>query len=100
MVAQVVETTVAAADDSGGIGGIRGSPIAVDESQEEQLEKTKTLICALNFLSRNLPIPPDVFDAVSSIYHGGADDIDVGDDDASAAADVDSRDSVSMRVSS
>ncbi|XP_016434842.2 putative ATP-dependent DNA helicase CHR12 [Nicotiana tabacum] len=97
MVAQVVETTVAAADDSGGIGGIRGSPIAVDESQEEQLEKTKTLICALNFLSRNLPIPPDVFDAVSSIYHGGADDIDVGDDDASAAADVDSRDSVSMR---
>ncbi|OIT24296.1 PREDICTED: probable ATP-dependent DNA helicase CHR12 [Nicotiana attenuata] len=97
MVAQVVETTSAAADDGGGIGGIRGSPIAVDESQEEQLEKTKTLICALNFLSRNLPIPPDVFDAVSSIYHGGADDIDVGDDDPSAAADVDSRDSVSMR---
>ncbi|KAJ9538434.1 hypothetical protein OSB04_031167 [Centaurea solstitialis] len=29
---------------------------------------TKTLTCALNFLSHNLPLPPDVFHAVSSIY--------------------------------
>lgn len=41
----------------------------------DHVEHTKTLICALNFLSHNLPLPPDVFDAVSSIYNGGADDI-------------------------
>ncbi|KAI3715445.1 hypothetical protein L6452_22427 [Arctium lappa] len=28
---------------------------------------TKTLTCALNFLSHNLPLPPHLFDAVSSI---------------------------------
>ncbi|XP_008807276.2 probable ATP-dependent DNA helicase CHR12 isoform X2 [Phoenix dactylifera] len=37
----------------------------------DHIEKTKTLIGALNLLSRNLPLPPDVFDAVSSIYHDG-----------------------------
>ncbi|KAJ4955644.1 hypothetical protein NE237_012427 [Protea cynaroides] len=34
----------------------------------DQVQKTKTLICALNFISRNLPLPPEVFDTVSSIY--------------------------------
>ncbi|XP_015063037.1 probable ATP-dependent DNA helicase CHR12 [Solanum pennellii] len=87
MVAQI--ETNAAADGGGGGGGmVGGSSPPVDESQE-QLEKTKTLICALNFLSRNLPIPPDVFDAVSSIYNSDANDVDVGDEDASPA-DVDS----------
>lgn len=89
MVAQI--ETNAAADGGGGGGGggmVGGSSPPVDESQE-QLEKTKTLICALNFLSRNLPIPPDVFDAVSSIYNSDANDVDVGDGDASPA-DVDS----------
>ncbi|PHT60290.1 putative ATP-dependent DNA helicase CHR12 [Capsicum baccatum] len=73
MVAQIES---AAADGGGGRVGGSHSPPAVDESQ---LEKTKTLICALNFISRNLPLPPDVFDAVSSIYHSDASD--VGDDD-------------------
>ncbi|GAB4843430.1 Probable ATP-dependent DNA helicase chr12 [Ancistrocladus abbreviatus] len=41
----------------------------------DHVEKTKTLICALNLLSRNLPLPPDVFATVSSIYHGGDDAI-------------------------
>ncbi|XP_076936316.1 putative ATP-dependent DNA helicase CHR12 isoform X1 [Bidens hawaiensis] len=39
---------------------------------EEVLDDTKTLISALTFLSRNLPLPTDVFDAVTSIY--GSDD--------------------------
>ncbi|XP_061354402.1 probable ATP-dependent DNA helicase CHR12 isoform X2 [Gastrolobium bilobum] len=30
----------------------------------------QTLIGALNLVSRNLPLPSDLFDAVSSIYHG------------------------------
>ncbi|GAV85718.1 SNF2_N domain-containing protein/Helicase_C domain-containing protein [Cephalotus follicularis] len=39
----------------------------------DHVDKAKSLICALNFVSRNLPIPPDVFDTVSSIYYGDAD---------------------------
>ncbi|GFZ14121.1 hypothetical protein Acr_24g0003110 [Actinidia rufa] len=46
---------------------------------DDHLEKTKTLICALNLLSRNLPLPQDVFDAVSSIYGGGESEADGGD---------------------
>lgn len=38
--------------------------------QDDPIEKTKSLICALNFVSRNLPLPPDVYDSVSSIYYG------------------------------
>ncbi|OEL32478.1 putative ATP-dependent DNA helicase CHR12 [Dichanthelium oligosanthes] len=39
------------------------------------VEQARTLIGALNLLSRNLPLPPDVMRAVSSIYHdGGAGD--------------------------
>ncbi|KAM2542212.1 hypothetical protein TB2_021671 [Malus domestica] len=34
----------------------------------DHVHKTKSLICALNLLSRNLPLPPDLFDVVSSIY--------------------------------
>lgn len=86
MVAQIEAN--AAADGGGGGGGmVGGVPPPVDESLD-QLEKTKTLICALNFLSRNLPLPPHVFDAVSSIYHSDADDVHVGDEDATPA-DVD-----------
>lgn len=43
------------------------------------VDQAKTLISALNLISRNLPLPPDVLRAVSSIYHGG-------EDDAAAAA--------------
>ncbi|KAK1264030.1 Chromatin structure-remodeling complex protein SYD [Acorus gramineus] len=35
---------------------------------DDRVGKAKTLICAINLLSRNLPLPPDVFDSVSSIY--------------------------------
>ncbi|RZS13242.1 hypothetical protein BHM03_00044793 [Ensete ventricosum] len=38
-------------------------------SSDTHVEETKTLIAALNLLSRNLPLPPDVLSAVSSIYH-------------------------------
>lgn len=47
----------------------------------DQIEKTKTLIYALNLISRNLPLPPHVFDTVSSIYRSNddADDNDNGE---------------------
>ncbi|PKA62718.1 Chromatin structure-remodeling complex protein SYD [Apostasia shenzhenica] len=38
----------------------------------DHVEKTKTLIGALNLISRNLPLPPDVVHAVSSIYDDGS----------------------------
>ncbi|KAJ0710566.1 putative DNA helicase chromatin remodeling SNF2 family [Helianthus annuus] len=41
---------------------------------EHVLDDTKTLISALSFISRNLPLPSDVFDAVSEIYAGGGGD--------------------------
>ena len=74
MAAQV-ETT---SQPGGGAGGSAGNPSEIhtdvnsgDNASGEEIEKTRTLICALNFLSRNLPLPQDVFDAVSSIYHDG-----------------------------
>lgn len=39
----------------------------------DHVHKTKTLIKALNLVSRNLPLPPDLFDTVSSIYHNDED---------------------------
>ncbi|KAK1418306.1 hypothetical protein QVD17_27449 [Tagetes erecta] len=36
--------------------------------EDAYLDDTKTLISALSFISRNLPLPTHVFDAVSSIY--------------------------------
>ncbi|CAI9118550.1 OLC1v1020137C1 [Oldenlandia corymbosa var. corymbosa] len=70
-----------------------GDPNSAD-TVEEEIEKTRTLICALNFLSRNLPLPQDVFEAVSSIYHeeedGAADAAaeDVEDDNDAAGREV------------
>ncbi|KAJ8622684.1 hypothetical protein MRB53_031213 [Persea americana] len=40
----------------------------------EYIQKVRTLICALNLISRNIPLPPQLFDAVASIYHSGSDD--------------------------
>lgn len=40
----------------------------------EYIQKARTLICALNLISRNIPLPPQLFDAVASIYHSGSDD--------------------------
>jgi len=45
-------------------------PTAVEEAGGA-VEQARTLIGALNLLSRNLPLPPDVLRAVSSIYHDG-----------------------------
>lgn len=55
----------------------------------DPVQKAKTLICALNLISRNLPLPPDVFNAVSSIYHSA---------DSPDRADVDSLDAPSDKV--
>lgn len=49
------------------------SPVEIPPSLDDT-EKAKTLIGALNLISRNLPLPPDVFSAVSSIYFDGEDD--------------------------
>lgn len=46
--------------------------------EDAYLDDTKTLISALSFISRNLPLPTHVFDAVSSIYTASADDDDAG----------------------
>lgn len=45
-------------------------------SSQVVLDDTKTLISAISYISRNLPLPPHVFDAVSSIYTNtvGSDD--------------------------
>ncbi|KAL6971512.1 putative ATP-dependent DNA helicase chr12 [Sarracenia purpurea var. burkii] len=51
----------------------------------DYLEKTKILICALNLLSRNLPLPEDVFEAVSSIYR--EDEAEDNADDVGGAAE-------------
>ncbi|KAM0016323.1 putative DNA helicase chromatin remodeling SNF2 family [Helianthus debilis subsp. tardiflorus] len=51
---------------------------------EHVLDDTKTLISALSFISRNLPLPSDVFDAVSEIYAGGGRD---GDGDGGGGSD-------------
>ncbi|XP_030536078.1 probable ATP-dependent DNA helicase CHR12 [Rhodamnia argentea] len=46
-----------------------------DDSSLDGLEKTKSLMCALGLISRNLPLPPDLLNAVSSICDdaGGGD---------------------------
>ncbi|KAI3443219.1 uncharacterized protein J3R85_000141 [Psidium guajava] len=38
-----------------------------DDSSLDGVEKTKSLMCALGLISRNLPLPPDLLNAVSSI---------------------------------
>ncbi|KAJ0525093.1 putative DNA helicase chromatin remodeling SNF2 family [Helianthus annuus] len=54
---------------------------------EYVLDDTKTLISALSFISRNLPLPSDVFDAVSEIYAGGGRDGDGGSGDGGGGSD-------------
>ncbi|GKD93290.1 hypothetical protein Tco_1373127 [Tanacetum coccineum] len=56
---------------------------APDDNDEDdnRIDETKTLISALSFLSRNLPLPPDVFDAVNSIYENGHGSDHLHDDD-------------------
>ncbi|KAL9401532.1 hypothetical protein Peur_005381 [Populus x canadensis] len=61
------------------------SPAASTSSTlEDHVQKTKSLISALNFVSRDLPLPPDLFDTVSSIYSDdGNADFDGGTQDKS-----------------
>ncbi|KAK0608536.1 hypothetical protein LWI29_032098 [Acer saccharum] len=51
---------------------------------DDPAETTKSLISALNFISRDLPLPPDLLNTVSSIYHGDPEGdceaLDNGDD--------------------
>ncbi|KAK8943780.1 Chromatin structure-remodeling complex protein SYD [Platanthera guangdongensis] len=57
------------------------------------VEKTKTLIGALNLISRNLPLPPDVFHIISSIYNEGiAADSTLPCDEFPATEELDSSD--------
>ncbi|KAH7522353.1 hypothetical protein FEM48_Zijuj07G0129300 [Ziziphus jujuba var. spinosa] len=44
------------------------------QTSSDHVDNTKSLIKALNLVSRNLPLPPDLFDTVSSIYYNHEDD--------------------------
>ncbi|CAA3001319.1 probable ATP-dependent DNA helicase CHR12 [Olea europaea subsp. europaea] len=72
MVAQVAEPHTSSAPSLPQQNGL--DPEEPDRHSDSNLDSTKTLICALNFLSRNLPLPQHVYDAVSSIYLCAADD--------------------------
>ncbi|KAL2229881.1 probable ATP-dependent DNA helicase CHR12 [Sesamum indicum] len=68
MVAQVAEPQPSASQQLG------IPPVEHDPQSENPLASAKTLICALNFISRNLPLPQHVYDAVSSIYQDPSSD--------------------------
>ncbi|XP_057424188.1 probable ATP-dependent DNA helicase CHR12 isoform X2 [Lotus japonicus] len=55
--------------------------------EEDKKEHAKTLICALNLLSRDLPLPSHLLTSVSSIYHNNHHD-DVGDSGEGLIADL------------
>ncbi|KAL5201942.1 hypothetical protein ABZP36_012894 [Zizania latifolia] len=55
-------------------------PAVAAEESAAAAEQARTLIGALNLLSRNLPLPPAVLHAVSSIYHGGGDASEEGEE--------------------
>ncbi|KAM0882920.1 hypothetical protein ACQ4PT_031959 [Festuca glaucescens] len=55
--------------------------VAAEEADGGDAEQARTLIGALNLLSRNLPLPPAVLRAVSSIYRGGDEEEDDEEDD-------------------
>ncbi|KAF5201253.1 Chromatin complex subunit a, partial [Thalictrum thalictroides] len=72
---------MAALEASGGGGGGPPKPSSSSSMSMKQVVKTKTLIYALNLISRNLPLPSHVFDTVSSIYCSDDDDDDGDNDD-------------------
>lgn len=41
---------------------------------DDPVEKTRSLISALNYVSRDLLLPPHLYDSVSSIYHASLSD--------------------------
>ncbi|KAK6254997.1 SNF2 [Theobroma cacao] len=53
----------------------------------DNLQKAKSLICALNFVSRNLPLPPDLFDVVSSICYDEQEGLSEATDDGTQGDD-------------
>ncbi|KAL3648941.1 putative ATP-dependent DNA helicase chr12 [Castilleja foliolosa] len=83
MVAQVAEPQPSASQQ---LGLQTDGP---DPMSETPLDSAKTLICALNFLSRNLPLPQHVYDAVSSIYQDNTID---GGHDVPSDVDLDGED--------
>ncbi|KAL1211796.1 putative ATP-dependent DNA helicase CHR12 [Cardamine amara subsp. amara] len=48
-------------------------------SQEDPVETTKSLISAINFISRDLPLPPHLFAAVSSMYQATSSSLSLSD---------------------
>uniref|UniRef100_A0A1J3DNP1 DNA helicase n=1 Tax=Noccaea caerulescens TaxID=107243 RepID=A0A1J3DNP1_NOCCA len=48
-----------------------------ERTGEDPAETTKSLISALNYISRDLPLPPHLFATVSSIYHGASSSSDL-----------------------
>ncbi|XP_010546817.1 PREDICTED: probable ATP-dependent DNA helicase CHR12 [Tarenaya hassleriana] len=46
----------------------------LEQPQDDPVETTKSLISALNYVSRNLPLPPHLHAAVSSIYYASSED--------------------------
>lgn len=75
MAATQLENSISPLEDGSGVGAIRAV------AEDDRAQQAKTLIHALNLISRNLPLPPEVSVAVSSIYHnqrvdlGGEEDI-------------------------
>ncbi|KAJ6803828.1 putative ATP-dependent DNA helicase CHR12 [Iris pallida] len=63
----------------------------------DEAERARALIGALNLISRNLPLPPELLHAVSSIYNDAADEEKEGEKDEEegeeAAAEVEGADS-------
>ncbi|XLR45106.1 hypothetical protein S83_029766 [Arachis hypogaea] len=45
------------------------APFKEEQPQPPPIDHATTLICALNFLSRDLPLPPHLLSSVSTIYH-------------------------------
>uniref|UniRef100_A0A0E0DLV5 ATP-dependent DNA helicase CHR12 n=1 Tax=Oryza meridionalis TaxID=40149 RepID=A0A0E0DLV5_9ORYZ len=69
--AATVEAAAAAAAVVAPPASVGGEEVVVGGGGGGASEQARTLIGALNLLSRNLPLPPAVLHAVSSIYHGG-----------------------------
>lgn len=66
------ETLAMAASVDAAAAAVAVAPPTAVEEAGGAVEQARTLIGALNLLSRNLPLPPDVLRAVSSIYHDGS----------------------------
>lgn len=67
-------------------------------ASDRRTEHAKTLVGALNLLTRNLPLPLDVFRAVASIYQGDApSDVEETTEDGAASSPAE-LDTVGVRL--